>query len=217
MSASSSSSFLASDWSYPRTAAAFTGYVGNPARDGQGGPSGALALCVANTPIPCKLEGMASQKFVQFTVINIRKKGWSYAPWSVVPPSRLVLLLLAKTNAQHHAHRKRQTGKNAKSAKDENTKELFENGEWARNDVTTERVGSSVLMYSFIKRASAWTRPSARSRRGRRSGSGCRTSCEFSFFPPACLIAHLTLAAPKKGTRRRRVMRRATCSRRTWT
>ena len=47
--------------------------------------------------------------------------------------------------------RKRQTGKNAKSAKDENTKELFENGEWARNDVTTERVGSSVLMYSFIK------------------------------------------------------------------
>ena len=95
MSASSSSSFLASDWSYPRTAAAFTGYVGNPARDGQGGPSGALALCVANTPIPCKLEGMASQKFVQFTVINIRKKGWSYAPWSVVPPSCLVLLLLA--------------------------------------------------------------------------------------------------------------------------
>jgi len=85
MSASSSSSFLASDWSYPRTAAAFTGYVGNPARDGQGGPSGALALCVANTPIPCKLEGMASQKFVQFTVINIRKKGWSYAPWSVLP------------------------------------------------------------------------------------------------------------------------------------
>ena len=151
MSASSSSSFLASDWSYPRTAAAFTGYVGNPARDGQGGPSGALALCVANTPIPCKLEGMASQKFVQFTVINIRKKGWSYAPWSVAPPSCLVLLLLAKTNAQHHAHRKRQTGKNAKSAKDENTKELFENGEWARNDVTTERVGSSVLMYSFIK------------------------------------------------------------------
>jgi len=70
----------------------------------------------------------------------------------VAPPSCLVLLLLlAKTNAQHHAHRKRQTGKNAKSAKDENTKELFENGEWARNDVTTERVGSSVLMYSFIK------------------------------------------------------------------
>jgi uncharacterized protein involved in tellurium resistance len=47
--------------------------------------------------------------------------------------------------------RKRSTGKNAKSIKDDNTKELFENGEWARNEITTERVGSSVLMYSFIK------------------------------------------------------------------
>ncbi len=47
--------------------------------------------------------------------------------------------------------RKRPTGKNTKSAKDENTKELFENGEWARNDITMERVGSSVLMYAFIK------------------------------------------------------------------
>jgi hypothetical protein len=47
--------------------------------------------------------------------------------------------------------RKRSTGKNAKAVKDENTKELFENGEWARNDITMERVGSSVLMYSFIK------------------------------------------------------------------
>ena len=47
--------------------------------------------------------------------------------------------------------RKRATGKNAKPSRDENTKDLFENGEWARNDITTERVGSSVLMYSFLK------------------------------------------------------------------
>lgn len=47
--------------------------------------------------------------------------------------------------------RKKPTGKNAKAIKDDNTKELFENGEWARNDVTMERVGKSVLMYSFLK------------------------------------------------------------------
>ncbi len=47
--------------------------------------------------------------------------------------------------------RKKPTGKNAKAVKDDNTKELFENGEWARNDVTMERVGKSVLMYSFVK------------------------------------------------------------------
>ena len=64
----------------PRAAASFTGYVGNP-RDGQYGPSGTLALCVTNTPIPCTLEGMDAQKFIQFTVLNIRKKGWVYAPW----------------------------------------------------------------------------------------------------------------------------------------
>lgn len=47
--------------------------------------------------------------------------------------------------------RKRSSGKNTKPGRDENAKELFENGEWARNDITTERVGSSVLMYSFLK------------------------------------------------------------------
>ena len=52
-----------------------------PERDGPGGPSGTLALAVTNTPIPCTLEGMTSQKFIQFTVLNIRKKGWIYAPW----------------------------------------------------------------------------------------------------------------------------------------
>ncbi len=51
------------------------------ARDGPGGPSGTLALCVANTAIPCTVDGMSAQKFIQFTVLNIRKKGWSYAPW----------------------------------------------------------------------------------------------------------------------------------------
>jgi hypothetical protein len=65
----------------PRTSAAFTGYVGQPSKEGPGNPSGALLLCVANTPIPCKSEGMASQKSIQFTVLNIRKKGWIKAPW----------------------------------------------------------------------------------------------------------------------------------------
>jgi hypothetical protein len=75
------SQILISDWSVPRTAAAFTGFIGNLGKDGPGGASGTLLLCVANTPIPCKLEGMASQKFIQFTVLNIRKKGWVFAPW----------------------------------------------------------------------------------------------------------------------------------------
>jgi hypothetical protein len=69
------------DWTTPRSAAAFTGFAGNLTRDGPGGPSGTLALAVTNTPIPCTLEGMSSQKFIQFTVLNIRKKGWIYAPW----------------------------------------------------------------------------------------------------------------------------------------
>lgn len=38
-----------------------------------------------------------------------------------------------------------------KVVRDETGKELFESGEWARNDVTMERVGKSVVMYSFIK------------------------------------------------------------------
>lgn len=76
------SSSIQADWTPPRSAAAFTGYAGNLMRDGPGGPSGTLALAVTNTPIPCTLEGMAAQKFIQFTVLNIRKKGWIYAPWS---------------------------------------------------------------------------------------------------------------------------------------
>ena len=44
-----------------------------------------MLLAVTNTAIPCKLEGMSSQKFIQFTVLNIRKKGWIYAPWQVLP------------------------------------------------------------------------------------------------------------------------------------
>jgi hypothetical protein len=69
------------DRATPRTAAAFTGYSGNSPWDGPGGPSGTVALAVTNTPIPCRLDGMASQKSIQFTVLNIRKKGWIYAPW----------------------------------------------------------------------------------------------------------------------------------------
>jgi hypothetical protein len=99
---------IAADWAPPRSAASFTGYSGNPANDGPGGPSGTLLLAVTNTPVPCKLEGMATQKFIQFTVLNIRKKGWVYAPW-------------------------KKPAKNAKAVRDDSTKELFENGEWARN------------------------------------------------------------------------------------
>ena len=47
--------------------------------------------------------------------------------------------------------RRKKPAKNAKNVRDENAKELFENGEWARNDVTMERVGQSVQMYSFVK------------------------------------------------------------------
>jgi hypothetical protein len=47
--------------------------------------------------------------------------------------------------------RKKPTGKNAKAVRDDTTKELFEHGEWARDETTMERVGKSVLMYSFVK------------------------------------------------------------------
>ena len=68
----------------PRNAHAFTGFSGNSTRDGPGGPSGTLLLAVTNSAIPCTLEGMSAQKFVSFTVLNIRKKGWIYAPWCVI-------------------------------------------------------------------------------------------------------------------------------------
>ncbi len=42
------------------------------------------------------------------------------------------------------------TGK-AKPARDDTAKELFESHEWARDDVTMERVAKSVLAYTFIK------------------------------------------------------------------
>lgn len=47
--------------------------------------------------------------------------------------------------------RKKSTGKNTKSVRDDTTKDLFEHGEWARDETTMERVGKTVLMYSFIK------------------------------------------------------------------
>jgi hypothetical protein len=49
------------------------------------------------------------------------------------------------------ACRKKPTGKNTKAVRDDTTKELFEHGEWARDETTLERVGKSVLMYSFVK------------------------------------------------------------------
>jgi hypothetical protein len=48
-----------------------------------------------------------------------------------------------KTSASHKA--------GAKPPRDDNAKELFEMGEWAKNDVTMERVGKSVIVYSFAK------------------------------------------------------------------
>jgi hypothetical protein len=39
----------------------------------------------------------------------------------------------------------------AKGPRDDTGKELFEMGEWARNDVTMERVGKSVRVYSYAK------------------------------------------------------------------
>lgn len=38
-----------------------------------------------------------------------------------------------------------------KGPRDDAGKELFEMGEWARNDVTMERVGKSVRVYSYAK------------------------------------------------------------------
>lgn len=68
------------DFSGARNASMFTGYYGSP-QDGQGGPIGTLLLCVANTRIPCKVEGIETQKSIQLTVVNVRKMGWAYAPW----------------------------------------------------------------------------------------------------------------------------------------
>lgn len=113
---------LTRDWAAPRTACSFTGYSGT--RDS---PIGTLLLCVANTPIPCKPDLRDGQKAVQFTVINIRKAGWGYAPW------------------------KKPTGKNTKASRDDSAKELFEAPTWAKNDVTMERVMDSIKMYTFAK------------------------------------------------------------------
>lgn len=60
----------------PRSAAAFTGFAGDEGKRG-----GAVLLCVANTPVPCTLEARDKQKVIQFTVLNVREKGWLKAPW----------------------------------------------------------------------------------------------------------------------------------------
>ena len=35
--------------------------------------------------------------------------------------------------------------------KDENAKDLFENGEWSKNDITMERVGKNIKVFPFVK------------------------------------------------------------------
>lgn len=94
-------------------------------RDGAGGPPGTLVLAVATTPIPCKSGIIEGQKSIQFTVINVRKPGWMFAPWH-------------------------KPAKNSKAVKDENTKPLFETGEWEKNDVTMERVIKVCLACRFF-------------------------------------------------------------------
>lgn len=72
---------------FPRSAAAFTGNSG-----GEGcnrGPGGVVLLCVNNTAIPCKSD--SSVKAIQFTVLNVREKGWIKAPWYTAPPSLALL------------------------------------------------------------------------------------------------------------------------------
>ena len=50
-----------------------------------------------------------------------------------------------------HNRKKAPSGKASKVAFDDTAKHLFEDGEWARNDVTMERVERSVVVYSFLK------------------------------------------------------------------
>ncbi len=47
------------------------------------------------------------------------------------------------------------TGKNSKVVRDDSAKDLFEMGEWARDEVNMGRVGKSVLMYAFAKDGNA--------------------------------------------------------------
>lgn len=47
--------------------------------------------------------------------------------------------------------KKAPSGKANKAMSDDSAKHLFEDGEWARNDVTMERVERSVVVYSFLK------------------------------------------------------------------
>lgn len=43
-----------------------------------------MLLCVNNTAIPCKSD--SSVKAIQFTVLNVREKGWIKAPWYTASP-----------------------------------------------------------------------------------------------------------------------------------
>jgi hypothetical protein len=64
-----------------------------------------------------------------------------------------VFLVASRGGWLTHACRKNvPKGKAAtKGSRDDTGKELFEMGEWARNDVTMERVGKSVRVYSYAK------------------------------------------------------------------
>jgi hypothetical protein len=55
--------------------------------------------------------------------------------------------------ADPRCRKKAPPGKGAasKAPREDTGKDLFEIGEWAKDDVTMERVGKSVLVYSFAK------------------------------------------------------------------
>lgn len=115
-----------------------------------------MLLCVTNTQIPCTWEAKEEQKVILFTVLNIRRKGWSKAPWYKFYLYFFhvfcVICPVDRKNQQVSSSKggKSGGGKNS-SANNENAKDLFEIGEWAQNDVTMERVGKSVLVYSYAK------------------------------------------------------------------
>lgn len=90
-----------------------------------------------------------------------------------MPPGEPIPSPLAPCPSHLAWRRKKQSSKNAKAVKDDTTKELFENGDWARNDITMERVGRSVLVYSFIKDGQA---------KGERVDASVSTLCSGQTF-----------------------------------
>jgi len=63
-----------------------------------------------------------------------------------------VVSLCVRRSSSAFSRKKPAAGKvTVKGVRDDNAKDLFEMGEWAKNDVTMERVGKSVIVYSFAK------------------------------------------------------------------